>query len=171
MVPLTHRAPQASWKAHTLCLHFESAFMAPCGWLGTTDDRRLPRYFFQVKQHTLSSAYPVTMLTNRTSIVSPLLPFPSLSLLLSYQHPLVRSGTQHAATPLWNLKLPGCKRPFTGNAFANAEAITRVWTHQRFSLNCHRVQRLWNHLSWSQVVLAQFADIIRGFAADWRCFF
>lgn len=42
---------------------------------------------------------------------------PSPSLLLSYQHPLVRSSTQHTATPLWNLRLAACKRPFTGKAF------------------------------------------------------
>lgn len=42
---------------------------------------------------------------------------PSPSLLLSYQHPLVRSSTQHTATPLWNLRLAAYKRPFTGKAF------------------------------------------------------
>lgn len=58
---------------------------------------------------------------------------PSLSLLLSYQHHLARSGTQHAATPLPNPKLAGLLLSVlqAGNAFAEAVAARRVSTHQR----------------------------------------
>lgn len=88
--------------------------MHPCSWLDTNGLTEIRLLLFLLRQYTLRSACPVAMLTNRTSIVSPRHPPPSL--LLSYQHPLVWSGTQHAATPLWNLKLAACKEPFTGKS-------------------------------------------------------
>lgn len=98
---------------------------------------------FPVTQHTLSSAYPVAMLTNRTSIVSPLPPFPFLVAVAKLSASFSQKwypARRHA--PLKSEACLAARGPFTGKAFANAVAISGVCTYQRFSLNCHRVQRL-----------------------------
>ena len=145
------RASRASWEAHTLCLHSHSASRLLALRLGTNWRASSPSLY----SHDPGSAQPslLTTRTKRTSIVSPPPPAPLPVAVAKLSASFSRSGTQHAATPLWNLT------PFTGDAVflfvcvcvcvcGSLSLFFLPYNQRSFHspavyLHCHGVQPVW----------------------------